>query len=63
VIERKGTKPRPIWSANGCNLAEKQGNNASFEFNALISRKLEPKIQDVAKSRIFVIAQNKDTRP
>jgi hypothetical protein len=37
--------------------------NASFESNALISRKLGSKIQDVAKSRIFVIAQNKDIRP
>jgi hypothetical protein len=36
---------------------------ASFESNALISRKLGSKIQDVAKSRIFVIAQNKDIRP
>jgi hypothetical protein len=42
---------------------EKIRNNASFESNALISRKLGSKIQDVAKSRIFVIAQNKDIRP
>jgi hypothetical protein len=40
-----------------------RSNNASFESNALISRKLGSKIQDVAKSRIFVIAQNKDIRP
>jgi hypothetical protein len=43
--------------------SRKKPSNASFESNALISRKLGSKIQDVAKSRIFVIAQNKDIRP
>jgi hypothetical protein len=54
---------KPVQFIQTAKNRDEKANHASFESNALISRKLESKIQDVAKSRIFVIAQNKDIRP